>query len=173
MLRPATLDDVLVLGELIERSARALCAVDYSPEQIEGALRRAFGIDTQLIEDGTYFVVERASRIVACGGWSFRRTLFGGDAEGGRDAGRLDPAQEAAKIRAFFIDPGSARQGLGRRLLERCEAEARDAGFTRFELMATLTGERMYRRFGYLGRDPIAYDLGAGLTIDFVPMAKP
>lgn len=171
-VRLARLEDVAALEALIERSARALCADDYTQAQIEGALRGAFGVDTQLIEDGTYFVLERAEGLIACGGWSYRKTLFGGDAEGGRDRSRLEPPGDAAKIRAFFVEPSQARRGLGELLLERCEQEARARGFTRFELMATLSGERLYRRFGYEAGESVAYDLGDGLTIDFVPMSK-
>jgi GNAT superfamily N-acetyltransferase len=171
-LRPARREDVAAIEELIRRSARALCAGDYSAEQIDGALRGAFGVDTQLIDDGTYFVVEEGGRLVACGGWSFRGTLFGGDAKEGRDRSRLDPRRDAAKIRAFFVDPEQARKGLGRRLLEHCEAAARAEGFTRFELMATRAGARLYRRFGYVEGEALDHDLGGGLTIDFVPMTK-
>ncbi len=171
-LRRALSEDVPRLEALIARSARVLCAVDYTTEQIEAALTGAFGVDSQLIEDGTYFVVESGGRLVACGGWSFRKTLFGGDAAAVRDAGVLDPATEAAKIRAFFVDPDHSRQGLGRKILERCEREARERGYRRFELMATRSGERLYRRCGYVAAEPIDYELRVGLTIDFVPMAK-
>lgn len=172
VLRRARPTDVPRLEALIARSARALCAPDYTPEQIEGALTGAFGVDSQLIHDGTYLAVECDGEIVACGGWSFRRTLFGGDSGGQRDPERLDPVVDGAKIRAFFVDPGHARLGLGRRLLERCEREAVAAGFRRLELMATRAGERLYRRYGYVAGAPIDYALAGGLTIDFVPMAK-
>ena len=171
-VRPAKLSDVELLEELIERSARALCAPDYTEAQIEGALRGAFGVDTQLIADGTYFAVESCGRLVGCGGWSYRKTLFGGDAEGARDPGRLVPPGDAAKIRAFFVEPSQARKGIGNLLLERCEQEAGARGFRRFELMATLSGERLYARYGYEAAAAVAYELGAGLTIDFVPMSK-
>src|SRR5579862_7381051 len=108
-LRPANLGDCRAIEALIARSIRALGAGDYRPEQIDAALAGAFGIDTQLIRDRTYFVVERAGRIAGCGGWSFRRTLFGNDREHGRDPQPLDPAVDAAKIRAFFVDPDHAR----------------------------------------------------------------
>ncbi|HJY36706.1 MAG TPA: GNAT family N-acetyltransferase, partial [Steroidobacteraceae bacterium] len=117
---------------LIARSARELSAGDYTPEQVEGALRGAFGVDTQLILDRTYFVAEADGKLVACGGWSKRRTLFGGDARSGRDAADLDPATDAAKIRAFFVDPAYARRGLGSAILERCESAARACGFRSF-----------------------------------------
>jgi GNAT superfamily N-acetyltransferase len=172
-LRPATLTDEARLRELIARSIRALGAADYSPEQIEGALRGAFGVDTALIRDGTYFVVETDSgELVACGGWSRRRTLFGGDAGSGRDESRLDPRIDAARIRAFFVDPRHARRGLGRSILERSESEARAEGFTRFELMATLPGVRLYEKCGYRAGEAVEYPLSGGPTIRFVPMTK-
>lgn len=171
-LRPATLDDCDTLRELIARSARELSRGDYSPEQVEGALRGAFGVDTQLIRDGTYFVAEARGRIVGCGGWSRRRTLFGGDAREGRDAAELNPAVDAAKIRAFFIDPDYARRGIGRAILERCEAEARARGFRRFEMMATLPGQKLYRVLGYVPGTPVEHPVGDGISIRFVPMSK-
>ena len=175
-LRPATNDDRAELEALIARSARELSKQDYTSEQVEGALRGAFGVDTQLIADGTYFVAVSADKIVGCGGWSKRRTLFGGDARAERDAALLDPNVDAAKIRAFFVDPTHARQGIGRALLERCEAEAQTDGFTRCELMATLPGVRLYAALGYQAATPIHYPLSGGLagglTIEFVPMTK-
>jgi GNAT superfamily N-acetyltransferase len=171
-LRPATLSDVGPLGALIALSARALSANDYSVAQIEGALRGAFGVDTQLIRDGTYFVVEREGRLVGCGGWSRRRTLFGGDARSDRDATELDPRHDAAKIRAFFVQPGFERCGIGTAILARCEREAVAHEFTRFELMATLPGVRLYASRGYVAGDLVHWPLGDGLTIDFVPMTK-
>jgi GNAT superfamily N-acetyltransferase len=178
-LRPAMLADRPALHELIELSARGL-SEDYRPEQIEGALRGAFGVDTTLIEDGTYFVAElrvatgdlAPGTLVGCGGWSRRRTLFGGDARAERDPGLLDPARDAAKIRAFFVHPGYARRGVGRALLERCEGAARAAGFRRFELMGTLPGVRLYEALGYQRQSMIHYPVGENLTIQFVPMSK-
>jgi GNAT superfamily N-acetyltransferase len=171
-LRQATLEDRPVLQSLIARSARELSAGDYSPEQVEGALRGAFGVDTQLIQDGTYFVIEADGQIVACGGWSYRRTLFGGDSRAGRDAAELDPRVEAAKVRAFFVDPDHARRGLGTRLLDHCEAQARARGFSRVELMATLPGVRLYSVRGYVPAELVRYEVGAGVAIEFVPMTK-
>jgi GNAT superfamily N-acetyltransferase len=129
-------------------------------------------VDTQLIEDGTYFVVETEGKLVGCGGWSKRRTLFGGDAHADRNAQELDPRTDAAKIRAFFVDPDYARRGIGRALLERCEREARAHGFHRFELMGTLPGVRLYEALGYVGRERVHYPVGPGVTIEFVPMHK-
>jgi GNAT superfamily N-acetyltransferase len=171
-LRQATAADSAEIQDLIARSIRALGAEDYSPEQIEGALKGAFGLDSQLVADGTFFVVESAGRLVGCGGWSYRRTLFGGDARAGRDAGTLDPSIHAAKIRAFFVDPTAARQGIGAALLERCEAEARRQGFRRVEMMATLPGVRLYEARGYVPGARVHYPLGADLSIEFVPMSK-
>jgi GNAT superfamily N-acetyltransferase len=172
-LRTATLADGPALRELIARSARALGAADYSAAQIEAALSSAFGVDTMLIRDGTYFVAEDAEGgLVACGGWSRRRTLFGSDARADRDDSWLDPRSEAAKIRAFFVDPRVARRGLGRAILERSESEAVRAGFSSFTLMATLPGVPFYERCGYVAGAPISHPLPGGLDIRFVPMHK-
>jgi GNAT superfamily N-acetyltransferase len=172
-LRKATLDDLPILQQLIARSIRALGAGDYSQEQIEAALRGAFGVDSGLIRDETYFVaVSTTGEIVACGGWSRRRTLFGSDERADRDESDLDPRTDAAKIRAFFVDPAHARRGIGRALLERSETEAAKAGFRVFELMATLPGARLYEKFGYQAGEAVAYPLPGGLTIRFVPMTK-
>jgi GNAT superfamily N-acetyltransferase len=109
---------------------------------------------------------------VGCGGWSRRATLFGGDTQRARDARQLDPQVDAARIRAFFVDPGFARQGIGRALLQRCEDAARSAGFARADLLATLPGVRLYEKSGYAASAPIAHALAPELTITFVPMAK-
>jgi GNAT superfamily N-acetyltransferase len=171
-LRNAIPADVPGLTALIARSARGLSLTEYRPSQIEGALRGAFGVDTQLLIDQTYFLVEEAQHIVGCGGWSFRSTLFGGDARAGRDATRLDPKTQAAKIRAFFVDPDHARRGIGSMLLRYCESQARVHGFTQVELMATLPGVKLYAARGYLGLPPVQFDVGSGETIEFVPMRK-
>jgi|SRR5579883_2471437 len=171
-LRQASPADSAEIQELIARSIRTLGLQDYSPQQIEGALQGAFGLDTQLIADGTYFVVESAGRLIGCGGWSYRRTLFGGDARADRDAGTLDPSSDAAKIRAFFVDPDAARQGIGSALLEHCEAEARRHGFRRAEMMATLPGVRLYQARGYVPGERVHYPVGSGVSIEFLPMSK-
>ena len=171
-LRRATLADLPHLGPLIAASARELSKDDYAPAQIEGALRGAFGTDTQLIRDGSYFVIEAGGRLAGCGGWSRRRTLFGSDARIDRDATELDPAREAAKIRAFFIHPDFARRGLGTMLLDRCEQAAVAHGFRRFELMATLPGVRLYAARGYQAGARIEWPVGDGVAIPFVPMSK-
>jgi GNAT superfamily N-acetyltransferase len=174
-LRKATPDDIPELTGLIARSARRLGAADYGPEQIEGALRGAFGVDTQLIRDGTFFAVEAAPGALAgCGGWSFRRTLFGGDTRGaGRDATALDPLLDAARIRAFFVDPAHARRGIGSLLLAHCESEARAQGFMRIELMSTLPGLNLYAARGYVAGERVSHPVGGGVLLPLVRMEKP
>jgi GNAT superfamily N-acetyltransferase len=172
ILRKADLADIPRIQALIAHSARQLSKAHYRPAQIEGALRGAFGVDTQLLIDQTYFVAEEDGCIVGCGGWSFRATLFGSDARAGRDSTSLDPRIHAAKVRAFFVDPGHARRGIGSLLLERCEGEARDYGFSQAELMATLPGVRLYAARGYLGATPVQVDVGGGDSIEFIPMRK-
>jgi GNAT superfamily N-acetyltransferase len=171
-LRKAGFGDIPVLERLIADSARALGKDDYTPDQIEAALGTAWGVDTQLIKDGTYFVVESRGQIIACGGWSFRKTLFGADRGSRRDPGALDPARDAARIRAFFVHPGWARRGLGRILLEKCEAEARAAGFRAMELGATAPGERLYSKQGYIRGEPFEYALNDRLTMTIIPMRR-
>ena len=172
VLRKAVIADIPQLRALIDRSARGLSQEDYRPEQIEGALRGAFGVDSQLLHDETYFIVEDASTCVGCGGWSYRSTLFGGDARAGRDAAALDPKTQPAKIRAFFVDPQHARRGIGSMLLEHCEREARMHGFNAVELMATLPGVKLYSVRGYLAMPMVHFDVGEGESIEFVPMRK-
>src|SRR5271168_1719182 len=171
-LRKAMLADVPALQALIARSARALSTQDYRPSQVEGALKGAFGVDTQLLADQTYYVVEEAGQFVGCGGWSFRSTLFGGDARKDRDSSLLDPKIHAAKIRAFFVAPSHARRGIGSLLLDRCEQEAREHGFSHMELMATLPGVKLYAVRGYEGTAVVHFDVGCGETIEFIPMRK-
>ena len=171
--RLATLKDIPVLKQVIATSARQLASGDYSGEQIDAALGSAWGVDTQLIEDETYFVVEVAGAgIVGCGGWSFRGTLFGSDEQAGRESGVLDSTNEAARIRAFFVHPDWSRRGIGRALLEKCECAARLQGFKSTALIATLPGQRLYRECGYIGEERVEYPLPNGSTITFVPMTK-
>ena len=172
-LRKASLAEAPDIGALIARSARELSRNDYTPAQTEGALAGAFGVDTALIRDQTYFVVVAdTGALVACGGWSKRRTLFGSDTRAERDEGLLDPQVDAAKIRAFFVDPAHVRRGLGRLMLEHSEAEAVRSGFSQFELMATLPGKRFYERCGYTAREPVSYPLPGAERMTFVPMWK-
>jgi len=171
-IRMATLEDVPALQKLIAISARGLARADYSEEQIEAALRGAWGVDTQIIRDGTYFVVEEDQALAGCGGWSRRKTLFGSDAQMGRESELLNPKMDAARIRAFFVHPDFARRGIGRWLLEQCEAAALDEGFTSVELLATLPGERLYKRFGYEVLERKPYPIGQTIEIEFISMRK-
>ncbi|MGZ8378889.1 MAG: GNAT family N-acetyltransferase [Gemmatirosa sp.] len=164
-LRPATLADRAAIEALIDRSVRALSVGYYTPAQVESALRHVFGADTQLIRDGTYFVVEADGAMVAAGGWSGRRTLFGGDQMKSDEDTALDPAREPARIRAFYVHPTWARRGLGRLLFEECRRHARAAGFTTLELMATLPGEPLYAALGFVVRERIIVDLPDGVTL--------
>jgi GNAT superfamily N-acetyltransferase len=175
-IRKAVAADVPKLREVIEASVRGLQARDYSPAQIEGALKSVYGVDSQLIADGTYFAVETENAtgltIVACGGWSKRRTLYGGDQFAAREDSLLDPVRDAAKIRAFFVHPEWARRGIGRMILEACEKAALAAGFTRIEMGATLSGVPFYRAMGYIEIEKQAAPLGNGETLAIVKMAK-
>lgn len=171
-IREATASDVPELRRLIELSVRQLQKDDYSPEQIEGALGHALGLDVQLIEDRTYFVAQSAGGIVACGGWSNRKTLFGSDHGPNRDAGFLDPATDAAKIRAIFVHPEWARRGLGSLMLNHCEQAAARAGFSRLEMGSTLTGIPLYRLKGYEEREVVEVPLPNGAFLPVVRMVK-
>ena len=171
-VRRATHADIPRLSYVIERSVRELQRDAYSELQIAGALETIFGVDTALIDDETYFVVDVEREIVACGGWSKRATLFGGDRWTQRENNLLDPAVDAAKIRAFFVHPEWARRGLGTLLLENCESAARAAGFRRFELGATLTGVHLYRCRGYREVDRIEVLLANGEAVPVVRMVK-
>ncbi len=174
VLRLATDDDVPALETLIESSVRSLSQGYYTPRQIESALRHVFGPDTRLIADGTYYVVASpAGEIAAAGGWSCRRTLYGGDQMKGAEDPLLDPAVEPARIRAFFVHPRWARRGLGRRLFERCCRDAAAAGFTRLELMATLPGEPLYRALGFVEVERLAAPMPDGEELPVVRMTRP
>jgi len=179
-IRAALSSDVPVLRRLIDASVRRLQAQDYSPQQIDSALRTVLGVDSQLIGDGTYLLVEtvpvasdgKPPVIVACGGWSKRKTLFGGDRWHDRQDDLLDPTRDAAKIRAFFIHPDWARQGIGTLLLDACESAARAAGFTRFEMGATLTGVKLFQQRGYVALERLEVPLEGDITLPVVHMVK-
>jgi GNAT superfamily N-acetyltransferase len=180
-IRLAQADDIPRLQELIQASVRGLQAGDYSAAQLENALRTVYGVDTQLISDGTYFAAEEKESpesplLVGCGGWSKRTTLYGGDRwkESGKgpEDSLLDPAKDAAKIRAFFVHPAWARRGIGSMILEACEAAAEAAGFRRLEMGATLTGIPFYRAKGYVELEAEEVPLGNGLTLPIVRMGK-
>jgi GNAT superfamily N-acetyltransferase len=171
-VRLATLDDIPVLERLIADSVCILQANDYTAEQREAALGTIFGVDTQLIRDGTYFVVEIGSEIVACGGWGRRKTLFGSDHQEGREDALLDPATEAARIRAFFVRPGCERKGLGSVIMRTCEAAALAQGFRKLELGSTLTGVGLYRAHGFVPEEEIDVSLRDSLILRVVRMSK-
>jgi len=172
VIRLAELEEADALRDLIEASIRGLQSGDYTPAQIEGALGTVLGLDTQLIADGTYFIVEVEGHLAACGGWSRRRTLFGSDHGPGREDAFLDPLTDAAKIRAFFVHPDFARRGIGTRLLEASEQAARDEGFTRFEMGATLTGVPLYLLRGYREVERVEVPLKNGEFLPVVKMVK-
>ena len=186
-LRLAVPEDVPILRQLIEASARGLQTEDYTSAQIEGALQTVFGVDSQLIADGTYIVAEALSKetesspgtsavsermIVGCGGWSKRKTLYGSDHWTGREDTLLDPQRDAARIRAFFIHPAWARRGVGTLILEACEEAARAAGFIRYEMGATLTGAKLFDAKGYVAVKPISIPLANGESLPVIHMEK-
>jgi GNAT superfamily N-acetyltransferase len=175
-IRIATAEDIPELHALIEASVRGLQAGDYTAAQIEGALGTVLGLDSQLIADGTYFFAEQnadgKTRLAGCGGWSKRKTLFGADRGPGREPELLDPAVDAAKIRAIFVHPGFARRGLGSLILATVEDAARSAGFVRFEMGSTLTGVPLYRLKGYVEVERIAVPLANGEALPVVRMVK-
>src|SRR5947207_12667788 len=172
IIRKAHLDDRDAIKQLIIESARGLSRNDYSGQQIEATIATVFGVDTNLIVDGTYFVADSEGVLLGCGGWSKRKTLFGGDQYASRDAGYLDPKSEPAKIRAFFVHPEHARKGIARAILMTFENEARACCFQSVELMSTLPGIKLYQACGYQGDDRVELDVGKGLTIGLVPMRK-
>jgi GNAT superfamily N-acetyltransferase len=171
-IRKATLEDRSGIKPLIAESARGLSREHYNDAQIEAAIATVFGVDTDLIEDGTYFVVESSGVLVGCGGWSRRKTLFGGDQFKARDASYLDPETEPAKIRAFFVHPDHARKGIAQMILERCETEAAAHGFRALELMATLPGVKFYKASGYVSQGDYELELVEGVKLELAPMTK-
>ena len=172
VIRRAEAEDIPALHALIEASVRGLQANDYTQAEIEGALGHALGLDSQLVKDGTYFIAEVAGEMVASGGWSYRATVFGSDGMTGREPARLDPATDAAKIRAIFVHPAWARKGLGTLMLEHCEGAARAAGFRRLEMGSTLTGVPLYLLRGYVAGERIAIPLPNGESLPILKMTK-
>jgi N-acetylglutamate synthase-like GNAT family acetyltransferase len=176
-IRRAIPADVASIATLIDQSVRGLQQQDYSQAQIDGALGTVFGVDSQLIADGTYFVVEAvlddgSATLVGCGGWSKRKTLFGSDLRSGREDELLDPLRDAAKIRAFFVQPDWARRSIGTKILTACEHAASEAGFRTFELGATLTGEKLYAARGYEVMERIEVALVNGVSLPIIRMWK-
>lgn len=171
-IRVAVIEDCEEIERLITDSARVLGRAYYTDAEIEAALRSSWGLDTQLVRDGTYFLAFCGGVLAGCGGWSFRRTLFGSDAGSSRDDTILDPQTDAARIRAFFVSPRFARLGIGSMLLGRCEQEARAAGFRALCLTATHPGQHLYAARGFMAGQPFVEDLGRGIKVPVIPMKK-
>lgn len=163
--------DVAELNSLIAWSASRLCCSYYEPDAVEAAIRHVFGVDSQLVQAGCYFVARVGGKIVGCGGWSPFATLFGADQAAGRDDRRLDPRVDDARIRAFFVSADWTRAGVGSALLRTCEEAARDAGFAGTRLMATLSGVPFYAARGYVADGEHVASFG-GTELRFVPMRK-
>ena len=164
--------DIPALEQLIPISVRGLQANHYSAAQMEAALGPVFGVDRQLIRDGTYFVVEARGQIVGCGGWSKRSSLFGSDHGRVETDGELDPQRDAARIRAFFVHPVWARRGIGRSIMVACERAIVEAGFHRVDIVATLIGEALYISFGYGVVERFDIPMARGLTLPAVRLTK-
>jgi GNAT superfamily N-acetyltransferase len=172
ILRVATDADIPALETLIPHSVRVLQAPYYSPAQMEAALGPVFGVDGQLIRDGTYFVVCAGAQIVGCGGWSRHQAVCGSDRHRADEDAPLDPAHDPARVRAFFVDPQWARRGIGRRILAACETAIRDAGFHSAVLVATLAGEPLYAACGYAVEERYEVPLNNGLMLPVIRMSK-
>lgn len=168
--RIAAPDDAPALAVVMDAAITELQKGFLDPAQIASS-RMIMGLDRQLLADGTYFVVEADGAIAGCGGWSRRATLYGGDHTPGRDAALLDPATEAARVRAMYTHPAFARRGVGRLILKLCEAAARAEGFRRVELMATLSGRALYSQCGYADIEAVE-DARGGAPVPLVRMGK-
>lgn len=171
-IRPATPDDIPSLNQLIARSARELSVGYYTAPQIDALVRHVFGVDSTLVQDGSYFVVEERGALAGCGGWSRRRTMYGGDQRPIGGAEFLDPDVDAARIRAFFVAPEFVRRGVGRLLLTHSADAAVAAGFNRLELMATLPGVPFYAALGFLPLERLADRLPDDSIVEFVRMTR-
>jgi GNAT superfamily N-acetyltransferase len=170
--RLAIESDLPQLSTLMERAIRELLKPVLRPEQVEASFS-IMGLDTQLIEDRTYFVVEEDGRVAGCGGWSRRATLFGGDHSAGRDARLLDPASEPARVRAMYTAPDFARRGVGRLVLSLCEDAAKREGFRAVELGATMAGLPLYRACGYVELEAMDVATPSGVMVPIIRMGKP
>jgi GNAT superfamily N-acetyltransferase len=167
--RIAGLDDLDALHQLMARAIARNQSAFLTPEQV-AVSDQVMGLDSQLVRDGTYFIVERGGVIAGCGGWSYRATLYGGDASMvARTPEPLDPSADAAKVRAMYTDPDFVRQGVGSLILTLCEAAARAAGFARVELMATAAGVPLYRAAGYA---PSAEGIAAQVGDVSIPLLR-
>jgi GNAT superfamily N-acetyltransferase len=170
--RVASIEDLDALRDVMRRSIETLQDGFLSPEQV-AASHKVMGLDTQLVEDGTYFIVESGDRIAGCGGWSWRSTLYGGDDSlVSREPQALDPAKDPARIRAMYTDPSFARQGVGKLVLRLCEEAAMSAGFGRATMMATMAGVPLYKACGYAEADPVVRVSVEGVEVPLVRMEK-
>ncbi len=170
--RLAREEDIPALEALIPISVRALQAPYYSSAQIEAALGPVFGVDRQLIRDSTYFVVEHDAEIVGCGGWSKRKSMYGGDnGRAGEDA-QLDRHRDPARVRAFFVHPVWARRGIGRSIMVACERAVIEAGFRSVDIVATLAGEPLYASFGYAVVERYEIAMTGGLRLPVIRMTR-
>lgn len=170
--RRATEGDIPEFEDLIERSVRVLHKGLYTPEQIEASIGTVFGVDRQLIRDGTYFAVEKGSAIIGCGGWSRRASLCGSDTMRTGEDPLIDPRTEPARVRAFFVDPAWARQGVGSSIMAECERAIAEAGFRRVAIMSTLAGEPLYASFGYGVAERCEFAMPGGLSMAVIRMEK-
>nr|MBA3379955.1 GNAT family N-acetyltransferase [Chloroflexia bacterium] len=171
LVRLATERDISDISRLIPLSVRALSAGVYTDRQIESALTWIYGVDRQLIADGSYYVATSGTHVVGCGGWSKRAALYQGD-QAGYDHAEFDPARSPARVRAFYVHPGWARRVIGRRIMERCEADARRAGFRQLELAATIPGEPLYAAMGYVVTARAAAAMPNGESLPFAHMTR-
>jgi GNAT superfamily N-acetyltransferase len=170
--RLARIEDLDALRALMRRSIGHLQQGFLSPEQV-GASHKVMGLDSQLVRDQTYFIIESGGALAGCGGWSWRATLYGGDdSVVTREPDPLDPAKDAARIRAMYTDPDFARQGVGRLIMDLCEAAARAYGFHRVEMMATLSGAPLYRACGYLPIEHVSSAPIDGVSVPLIRMGK-
>jgi GNAT superfamily N-acetyltransferase len=170
--RIARIGDLEALRETMRRSIETLQDSFLTPEQVR-ASHKVMGLDTQLIKDGTYFVVECGGRVAGCGGWSWRSTLYGGDLSVvTREPRALDPASEPARIRAMYTDPDFVRRGVGRLVLQLCEEAASKAGFKRATMMATMAGVPLYSACGYSAVEAPTVAQIDGVEVPLVRMEK-
>ena len=170
--RLARSKDIPKLNQMIAQSVRGLSVGYYTPQQIESSIKYIFGVDTQLVIDGTYYIAEIDGQLAGCGGWSKRNTLYGGDQHKDIEDPLLDPKTDAARIRAFFVDPDFSRKGVGTHIINVCEAAAREAGFKRLELGATLPGVPLYKAMGYTVINESSTTLADGVLLEIVRMGK-
>jgi GNAT superfamily N-acetyltransferase len=173
MLRPASLDDAPAIDELMKVSTRDIFPRFYDAKQTESSVRFIASVDRALLEDGTYFVIEADGELVACGGWSRRDKLYTGSGDAAGDARLLDPAREPARVRAMFTRSDWTRRGLGRQILEACEAAAKAEGFRTLALMSTMPGVPLYEHFGFEVVEHVLIPMPDGTTIAGASMTKP